>query len=108
MSEITIKARHLETTDSMKAYVEEKASKLPRFYDNIQSIEVILDIEADQPKVEIIAQATRKHTFVASHRAENMYEAVDVCLDKISNQVRRFKDKVRDRQGPPSQQQNPI
>lgn len=98
--EIAVNARHMDVSNSIREYVEGKVGKLPRFYDNIQSIEVILDTEADNSVVEIVAHAKRKHTFVASHHAENMYACLDGCLDKISNQLRRHKDRVRDRQGP--------
>jgi len=30
-----------------------------------------------------------------------MYACIDQCMDKIKEQVRRHKDRVRDRQGPP-------
>jgi len=98
--DIVVKTRHMDATDALTEYVESKVARLERFYDNVQSIEVILDMEADKPAVEIVAQARRKHTFVASHRGENMYACVDECLDKIAEQFRRHKDKVRDRQGP--------
>lgn len=97
---ITVNARHMEVTDSLRKYVEDKAAKLPRFYDNIQDIEVILDKQADKALVEIVAHAKKKHTFVATHRDDSMHACVDACLDKISEQLRRHKDKVRDRQGP--------
>ena len=93
-----VNARHIEATDSMKQYVESKAEKLPRYYDNIKSIEVILDMQAEKSVVEIVVHASRKHTFVASHRDDDMYACFDQCLDKITRQLRRFKDKVRDRQ----------
>lgn len=102
---IAVNARHMEVTDSIRTYVETKVAKLPRFYDNIQSIEVKLDTEADKSVVEILAYAKRKHTFVASHRDENLYASLDVCLDKISEQLRRHKDRVRDRQGPSHEEQ---
>ncbi len=97
---ITVNARHMEVSDSVRGYVETKVSKLPRFYDNIQTIEVILDKEAERSVVEIVAHAKKKHTFVASHHDENMYACLDMCLDKITQQLRRHKDRVRDRQGP--------
>jgi len=98
---INVKARHMEATDSIKQYVQSKATRLERFYDRLASIEVILDMEADKPVVEIIAQARRKHTFVATHRDDDMYACVDQCLDKVAEQLRRHKDKVRNHQGPP-------
>jgi len=100
---VVVNARHMEVTDSIRKYVQDKVAKLHKFYDNVQSIEVILDHEADRPTVEIVVIARRKHTFVASHRGEDedMYACFDQCLDKVSRQIRRFKDKVRDRHGPP-------
>ena len=95
---IVVEARHMDVTDAIREYVRSKVGKLPRFYDNIQSIEAILDIEADQPVVEIVVTARRKTTFVATHRDEDMYACIDRCLDKVTEQIRRHKDRVRHRQ----------
>ena len=97
---IVVQARHMNATDSIRQHVESKVSKLSRFYDGLQSIEVILDIDADQAVVEIVATARKKNTFVATDRHADMHTCIDNCLHKISEQLRRHKDKVRDRQGP--------
>ncbi|MFP3937896.1 MAG: ribosome hibernation-promoting factor, HPF/YfiA family [Phycisphaerae bacterium] len=101
---ITVDARHMEATDSIHGYVDKKVSKLPRYYSNIKEIEVVLDKEGDNAVAEIIAHAKKKRTFVASAQHENIYGAIDGCLDKITEQLRRFKDKVRDHQGPSHEQ----
>ncbi len=98
--EITVKARHMDVTNSVREYVESKVGKISRFYDSVTAIEVILDKDADQAVTEIVAHAKKKHTFVAHHRDENLYTSVDMCLDKLAQQLRRHKDRVRDRQGP--------
>ena len=98
---VVVKARHMDVTDAMRQYVESKAGKLPRFYDNIQSIETTLDVEADQAVVEVVVTASRKHTFVATHRDGDMYACVDQCMDKIARQIRRHKDRVKDRRVSP-------
>ena len=97
---IAVKARHMHVTEAIRQYIETKVSKLNRFYDNIQTIEIILDVEADKPSVEIVVSAKRKNVFVATHRDDDMYACVDRCLQKISEQLRRHKDRVRDRRGP--------
>ena len=97
---ITVEARHMEVTAAIREYAESKASRLPKYYDNVQSAEVILDVEADQSVVEIVVAAKRKSTFVATHRGDDMYACIDRCIDKIVEQLRRHKDRVRDRQGP--------
>ena len=100
---VVVEARHMDVTDAMRQYVESKAGKLPRFYDSILSIEATLDMEADMSVVEIVVKVRRKHTFVASHRAADMYACVDQCLDKMTTQIRRHKDRVRDRKATPRQ-----
>jgi len=100
---IVVKSRHMDATDALRQYAESKVAKLERLYDRIQSVEVILDVEGDRPKVEIVANATKKTVFVASAAGGNgddMYAVVDDCCEKIFQQVRRHKDKVRDHQGP--------
>jgi putative sigma-54 modulation protein len=104
---IVVESRHMEATDSIRQYVQSKTARLERFYDRLQSIEVVLDLDADQSVVEMVATANKKHTFVAQHRGSDMYACVDQCLDKIQQQVRRHKDRVRDRKGPPHSQSMP-
>lgn len=98
---IVVRARHMAVTDDIRKRVESKAEKLSRYFGDIQTIEVTLDIEADKPFVEIIATARKKTIFVATSREDDMTACIDHCFHKISEQIRRHKDKVRDRQGPP-------
>jgi len=98
---IVVKSRHMDVTDDVRKHVESKVEKLSRYLGEIQTVEVTLDTEADKPFVEIIATARKKTTFVATARDEDMIACIDHCFHRISEQVRRHKDKVRDRQGPP-------
>jgi putative sigma-54 modulation protein len=88
----------MEVTDSIREFIEGKVSKLPKYLDNILAIEVILDKEANKAVTEIVVTAKKKHTFVATHRDDDLYTSVDQCVHKISEQLRRHKDKIRDRQ----------
>jgi len=94
----------MNLTEAMREYVEGKIEKLPRFYDSILSIDATLDVEADQPVVEIHVTARQKHTFVARHRGEDLYACVDQCVDKITQQIRRHKDRVRGHRPAPAAQ----
>ena len=97
---IRVEARHMEVTDAIRDYAESKAAKLSRYYDNVLSAEVILDVEAGKSVVEIVVTAKRKSTFVATHRGDDMYACIDQCVDKVVAQLRRHKDKVHNRRGP--------
>lgn len=98
--DITVQGRHIEVTDSIRQFVETKVGKLERYLDSLQSIEVILGKEADKATVEIVVTARKKNTFVAADRHDDMYTCIDQCLHKVAEQLRRHKDKVKDRQGP--------
>ena len=92
---IAVEARHMAMTDAIRQYVESKVEKLPRYYDNVLSADVVLDVEADQAVVEIHVAARQKHVFVARHRNDDLYACVDQCVAKITRQLRRHKDRVR-------------
>jgi putative sigma-54 modulation protein len=98
---VQVQARHMEVTEALRQHVEDKVDKLPRLLHTLLSVEVILDREAGNSVVEVVATARRKSTFVATHRHPDMYVCIDQCLHKVAEQIRRHKDKVRDHQKPP-------
>ena len=95
---ITVNARHMNVTDSLSDYAKGKAEKLNRFYNGITSIDVIMDSDGGHNKVEMVVQAARKSTFVAHATQDDMYANVDRCVDKLSQQIKKHKEKVRDHQ----------
>ena len=99
--QVSVTGRHIETTDAMRQYAELKAGKLARFYDRIERIDVVLDRQPSrQHRVEIVARADHKNTFVAQVDAGDFYEAVDLVVDKMERQLTRHKEKHRNRKHP--------
>jgi putative sigma-54 modulation protein len=86
---------------ALKEYCAEKASKLTRYYDRIQSIEVVLDGRNGVHTAEMIVHTERTDPFVASEQHEDAYAAVDLLLDKIGRQLTRHKERMRNRKHPP-------
>ncbi len=93
---IAVTARHMDVPETFREHVRGKVEKLERYFDRIQTVEVTLDHESDEATVEIVAVAKHKTQFVATSRGSDLNCAVDQCLHKISEQVRRHKDKVKD------------
>lgn len=52
--QINIQGHHVDLTDSMQDYVHTKFDKLERFFDHINSVQVVLKVE----KINQIAEAT--------------------------------------------------
>lgn len=96
--DITISGRHLEVTQAIRQYAEEKASKLPKFYDLIQAIELILDgNESRVKRAEVVVVAEHKNRFVAHHEGEDLYGCIDQAVHKIQTQLTAHKERFRNR-----------
>ena len=92
----TISGKHIEITDALKAHAEEKTSKLPRYYNSINQVEVIIDgSDGGNSSVEIIARAEHSNVFIAKESGEDTYACIDLAVRKIERQLRRKKEKQR-------------
>ncbi len=98
--QIVVSARHADITNEMKEYAQRKASKLLKYYDRIQEIEVILDQDSAARRVEIIVNAEHKNMFVASENGPDLFACMDLAVDKIGRQLTRHKEKHRNRKHP--------
>jgi putative sigma-54 modulation protein len=90
-----VTGRHVELTDDIRAYTEEKASKLHRYYDRIHEIEVIFGHESEQFTAEIIVRADAKNPFIASETGPDSFVLVDVVVEKLERQIKRHKEQRR-------------
>lgn len=99
--EVKISGRHMSVSESLRQYCEEKSLKLTRFYDRIQSIEVVLDGKNGIHTAEMIVHTEHTDPFVASEQNTDAYAAIDLLVDKIERQLTRHKERVRNRKHPP-------
>ena len=97
---VVVSSRHMEVTPPLKSYAEQKASRLVKYYDRIQEIEVVFDAGKDQMQVEMIVNAEHKNMFIARHSDGDAYACVDVCMDKLERQLSDHKKKIRKRKHP--------
>ena len=94
---LSVTGRHIEITGSMKQYAEDKARKLTKFYDRIEMIEVVIDRESVRYRVEMVVRTDHRHTFVGQVDAGEFYEAIDLVVDKLERQLKKHKEKHRNR-----------
>jgi putative sigma-54 modulation protein len=98
--QVTIVGRHMEIPEQTKAYIERKLEKLPRFYDRVMQIEVVIDGQSPGNTVEIVVSVAKHREFVVQETGEDVLACFDVCVDKMERQLRRHKEKVRNRKHP--------
>jgi len=92
----TISGKHIDITEAIKKHAEEKTSKLPKYYDSINQIEVIINgSQGGNTGVEIIARAEHSKIFIVKETAEDVYKCIDVAVHKLERQLRRKKGRER-------------
>ena len=92
---ITITGRHMHVHDSVREYANEKITKLERYNNAIQHIEVVLGNEGDRKQVEMIATSTVGGKHVGQVEHEDIFAAIDLLIDKMKRQLERTKEKVK-------------
>jgi len=92
----TISGKHIEITEAIRRHAEEKTSKLPRYYNSINQVEVIIDGQpGGNASVEIIARGEHSKVFVVTETGEDAYRSIDVAVRKLERQLKRKKGKER-------------
>ena len=97
---VTVSSRHMDVTEPLKQYAQQKAEKLTKYFDRIQEIEVVFDNGKDTTRVEMIVNADRADPFVAHHDNGDAYACIDGCVHKLERQLSEHKKKFRNRKHP--------
>jgi len=92
----TISGKHIDITEAIRRHAEEKTSKLPRYYNGINQVEVIIDGQpGGNTSVEVIARGEHSKVFVVTETGEDAYRCIDVAVRKLERQLRRKKGRER-------------
>jgi len=95
--QLSVTGRHVEVPDELKQYAQDKASKLPKYFDRVQAIEIIFGHESDSFSVEIIVNTEGRRLFVARELGSDTFALIDAAVLKLERQLSRHKKKVRNR-----------
>ena len=91
--QIELTGHHIEVTDSLRDYVNEKMAKLERHFDKVSNIHFILEVEANRHKAEASVHMSG-HDVFANCTEDDMYAAIDGLVDKLDRQVKKHKEKI--------------
>ncbi len=94
--QINLSSKNIELTSSNEEYIHTKASKLTRFYDRIEQIDVKIEKTTHGFNAEIITDVEHHENIVATSENIDMYAAFDCCVDRSVRQLSDLKSKIRD------------
>ncbi|WP_188206699.1 ribosome hibernation-promoting factor, HPF/YfiA family [Alkalibacillus aidingensis] len=90
-----VRGENIEVTDAIREYVEKKIGKLERYFDTppTSEVHVNLSVHNDEQKIEVTIPMTDL-LLRAEEGHTDLYAAIDLVLDKLERQIRKYKTKI--------------
>ena len=87
---ISITFRHVDSSDALKRYSEEKIAKLQKFLRQPMTAKVTLSVDRLKQMAEVRISSGGEH-LEAKEATNDMYASIDVVLGKLERQIRAAK-----------------
>jgi putative sigma-54 modulation protein len=94
--QFSVTFRHMEPTDSLKAYARERMERIRKYLPDPIACHVVLSTERHTHRIDVNFQLHNGLTIAGHEATENMYSSIDLCIAKIERQVRKFKGKLEE------------
>ena len=89
--------KNIEVTPGLKDAVQDKLGKLERYFTPNTEIHVTLSVEKERQKIEVTIPV--KGNIIRSEQvSSDMYVSIDLVEEIIERQLRKYKNKIVDRQ----------
>lgn len=103
---LVIQGKNIEVTDAIHDYVEQKISKAVSHFKHLTNeVDVHLSV-ARNPRINPTKQSAEVTLYIngavvrAEESSENLYASIDLVANKISRQLRKYKEKRQDKKHP--------
>ncbi len=93
---IEITARHFDLTPELREHIEKEVNGLTRYFENIISSEVILDVEKYRQTAEVKTKVYRE-VITAKADTNDMYQSIEQAISKVKKQLKKYKGKLKDK-----------
>ncbi|MBO5260392.1 MAG: ribosome-associated translation inhibitor RaiA [Agathobacter sp.] len=93
---ITITGRNIELTDGIKEAVQDKLSKLEKYFSADTDVFVTLSVEKERQKIEVTIPV-KGHIIRSEQVSSDMYVSIDLVEEVIERQLKRYRTKIIDR-----------
>lgn len=105
--QIQITAKNIALTDAIRNYAEKKVGRLEKYFDNITEANVLLEVQKNIHKVEVLLSA-KGVMMKGLEKSEDLYASIDLATDKIEKQVVKYKEKLKARKLGDKEYQEPL
>ena len=101
---ITFAFKNFEPSNHLKKYASRRFEKLGRFIHNAENVEIAVNLSVDKFRHKAEVQiAGDNFTLSATEQSEDMYATVDMILDKLEAQIKKYAEKQKEKRRSPNQ-----
>jgi putative sigma-54 modulation protein len=96
---VFVQAKSLPITQALRKFIQEQASKIVKFSGKVSQISVYLEKASFRKNNDPLVASVKYHVkmpgkdIVVTRRATDMYDAIVDATDRVSRQVRKFKER---------------
>ena len=92
-----IMGKNIEVTEGLRSAVDDKIGKLEKYFTDETEVHVTLSVEKDRQKIEVTIPV--KGSIIRSEQvSSDMYVSIDLVEEIIERQLKKYKNKLVDKQ----------
>lgn len=88
-----IRGNKIDVTEAIDDYLKTKLSKVEKYFDDDVEAKAIISTKGREQKVEVTIWSG-KYNVRAEEANEDLYAAIDLVVDKLERQLKKYKDKL--------------
>ena len=97
--QIAVTFRHMESSDAVRNYVEEKLDRVRKYIEEPIDAQVVLSVQKKIHHRAEVTMVAKGLTMKSTEEKDDMYAAIDLMVDKIERQLKRYKEKLKKHKG---------
>ncbi len=88
--------KKIDSSEHLRSYISDKLDRFDRYLDNPAEASVVLSVEKFRHIAEVNITGDRLK-INGKEETNDMYSAIDMVLDKLEKQIKKNKEKIRER-----------
>ena len=92
----TIIGKNIEITEGLQEAIQDKLSRLNKYFKEDVDAKVTLSVQKEEQKIEVTIP-TKHRLIIAEESSNDMYVAIDLVSDIIEKQIKKYKNKLIDK-----------
>jgi len=94
--QLSVTFRHMEPSDALKEYAQEKISRVKKYLDSPVEAHVVMSVEKFRHTADVTITSDG-FKINGQEETGDMYSAIDMVVDKLERQVKRLRQKNKNR-----------